>query len=249
MGWKLSPQLGLGALDMLSEGKLKGLYVAGENPLITYPGQKETRKALEGLEFLVFQDLFLTPTAQHAHVVLPVVSFAEKEGTYTNSERRVQWLNRTVPPPGMAKSDLEIIQRLGDKMSFSLPGLREIWNEIKELVPLYQCIDYAKLGEKGIQWPCNLDSPGVPPVSMRRGSERKARLTPVSFVDRVEPDGEYPMILMTDSSLYHSGTLSSKAPALVQVFSAGFVEMNGSDVERMGFKEGDEVFIRSRQVR
>jgi len=246
-GAKLSPKAGLNALEMLQEGKLRALYLAGENPLITYPGQRETRKALEGLEFLVVQDLFLTPTAKLAHVVLPALSFAEKDGTYTNSERRVQRITKALPGPGTAKSDLEIIQRVSEKMGFSLQGLRDIWKEIKELVPIYQGIDYPQPGDTGTQWPCNLeDKHGSSRLYAKGFPKGRVRLTPVEYGDEIEADGcDYPFILLTDSAQFHSGTLSLQSPALNQVCS-GSVEVNGSDARKKGLKNNDNVVVKSK---
>lgn len=247
-GEKLSSRAGLGALEMLQEGKLKALYLAGENPLITHPGQNQTRKALAGLEFLVVQDLFLTPTAKLAHVVLPALSFAEKEGTYTNSERRVQRIRKALIGPGTAKSDLEIIQRLGEKMDFTLQGIREIWKEIIEIVPIYQCIDYIKLGDTGTQWPCNLENPqGTHRLYEQEFPKGKVRLMPVAYEDEIEADGsDYPFILLTDSAQFHSGTLSPQASALTQVCPEGYVEMNGKDAAGKGLKDDDAVVVKSR---
>lgn len=245
---KLSPRAGLSALEMLQEGKVKALYLAGENPFVTYPGQSQTKKALERLEFLVVQDLFLTPTAKLAHVVLPALSFAEKEGTYTNSERRVQRITTALPGPGTAKSDLEIIQRVSEKMGFFLPGLRDIWKEIIELVPIYQCIDYPQPGDTGTQWPCNLENQqGTQRLYVQGFPRGKVRLMPVAYEDGVEADGsDYPFILLTDSAQFHSGTLSSQTAALNQVCPVGYVEMNGKDAASKGLKNDDEVIVKSR---
>jgi len=158
---------GLGALDILKKaegGKIKALYLVGVNPVATYPGYFQTIDALDELDFLLVQDLFLTETAKHADVVLPALSFAEKEGTYTNLERRVQKLNKTIPTLEGCKSDgtifMELSQLLGYSMDYASPS--KVMEEINRLVPLYGGIRYERLGSAGLQWPCkDANHPGT----------------------------------------------------------------------------------------
>lgn len=247
-GKRLSSTPGLNALEMLEVGRVKALYLAGENPLISYPGQEQTRKALEGLEFLLVQDLFLTATAKFAHVILPAKSFAEKTGTYTSSERRIQRLSNALSGLGSVKSDLEIITQLGERLDSAFKGNIDLWEEIRRLVPFYQSVDLNKLGDDGIQWPCNLENQmGMPRLYEKGFPKGKVKLIPVIYEDLVEAfDREYPFILLTGSSQFHSGTLSVQASALNQVYPEGYIEMNERDVAERGLREDDSVIIKSR---
>ncbi|MDZ7262599.1 MAG: NADH-quinone oxidoreductase subunit A, partial [candidate division KSB1 bacterium] len=253
--WKASlpKEPGMNALQILENaerGKIKALYIVGENPVVTYPGQAQTIKALEKVDFLVVQDLFLTPTAQLADVVLPAVSFAEKEGTYTNAERRVQRLMPAILPHAEARSDLSIFTELSRQMGYLLTPITpsEVMEEIRQLVPMYRGIHYARLTNGGVQWPCpEPDHPGTPFLSESIFASKRIPFLPVEFEDPVE-DGakEYPFVLITGSTLFHSGSLSVKAPGLTMVAAENQVELNPQDAEKLAIVEGDLVRVISR---
>lgn len=238
--WKisLSPRPGANAMDMIkaaAEGRLRALYLAGENPLLTYPESDYTHKALESLDFLVVQDMFLTPTARLADVVLPVASFAEKRGTYTSFERRVQMLTPALPVLEGARTDLEIFCELSRRMGYVMPasGPEEVMQEINALVPLYGDMTYGSLGDKG-------------KMAVTPGAPKSYSFTPL---DSAEPaggtDGDYPLLLRTGSMLFHSGSLSTHSPALNEIGPGGRVEVSPADAGILGLGEGQKVKITS----
>jgi NADH-quinone oxidoreductase chain G len=241
--WKVSlpAQPGKSALDMIQsagEGKLKALYVAGENLLLNYPDSDHTRKALESLEFLVVQDMFLTPTARMADVVLPVASFAEKKGTYTSFERRVQALSPAVPVLEGVKTDLEIFcelsRRMGPAMQASGPEV--VMKEIGSLVPLYadSCCEALEAEGRLLSSP-----PG--------GTRTSYSFVPIEHAEPARgSDAAYPLLLRTGSMLFHSGSLSTHAPALNEVGPGGLIEVSPADAKAFGFAEGQNVLVRSR---
>jgi NADH-quinone oxidoreductase chain G len=242
--WKvsLSPHPGSNAMEMIkaaAEGRLRALYIAGENPLLNYPESEYTQKALDSLDFLVVQDLFLTPTARMADVVLPVASFAEKRGTYTSFERRVQPLSPALPALEGARTDLDIFCELSRRMGYDIPasGAEEVMKEISSLVPLYADINYDDLGAKGKLL-----------ASLPGGTPNRYSFTPL---ETAEPsggaDGDYPLLLRTGSMLFHSGSLSSHAPALNEIGPGGRVEVSPADARTFGLGEGQKVKVASRK--
>jgi NADH-quinone oxidoreductase chain G len=241
--WKvtLPARPGQNAMEMITssaEGRLHALYLAGENPLLNYPESEYTRKALESLDFLVVQDMFLTPTARQADVVLPVASFAEKRGTYTSFERRVQALSPALPVLEGVKTDLEIFCELSRRMGHAMKttGPDDVMKEISSLVPLYANISCESLGAGGRLVPS-------PPAGPR---------TSYSFVplEHAEPargtDGDYPLLLRTGSMLFHSGSLSTHAPALNELGSGGRVEVSPADARAYGLGDAEKVLVTSR---
>jgi NADH-quinone oxidoreductase subunit G len=252
--WKTSipSQPGKSALEMFAgaeKGSINALYLVGENPVVTYPDTAQTIKALESLDFLVVQDLFLTPTAKYADVVLPAASFAEKRGTYTNFERRVQKLNCGLNRLEGVKTDLEIFGelslRMGYEMNTSTP--EEVMREIGMLVPLYAEVNYSRLGEEGIVW----GSPNGGKETTLYGeklSRVKARFIPVESDEAMpEPDKDFPLLLFTGSIIFHSGSLSTKSPELNQVGPGGWVVMSLEDARDYQLTDGQPVFVRSKR--
>ncbi|MDX1778661.1 MAG: molybdopterin-dependent oxidoreductase, partial [Thermodesulfobacteriota bacterium] len=236
--WKASipGKHGQGALEMLAnaeKGTLKGLYLAGENPLVTYPDMAQTQKALEALEFLVVQDQFLTPTAKMADVVLPVASFAEKSGTYTNFERRVQKLTPGIEQLEGVKTDLAIFNELSRLMGYELnaDSPDQVMQEIRQLVPLYEPADYNTLGTEGI---------------VLKAGGAKGRFLPVESDGRIPAKSEsYPLVLLTGSVLFHSGSLSTHSPELNQISPGGWVEIAPQDARHFQLDDGQPVVITS----
>jgi len=251
-GISIPSQVGQGALEMLlsaEKGNIKGLYIVGENPVVTYPDSAQTKKALGALDFLVVQDLFLTPTARCADVVLPVASFAEKRGTYTNFERRVQRLQCGLNKLEGVKTDLEIFTELSLKMGYEMKVSTSegVMQEINGLVPLYAEIKYPLLSEEGVQWSLPSDKKKVSLYS--RGSPLgKYRFIPVVGDEMAqEPDEEYPLLLLTGSILFHSGSLSTKSPQLNQVGSGGWVEISPEDASKYQLQDGQAILVRSKE--
>ena len=256
-GVKLPEREGLMANEMLDAalaGKLKALYVLGENPLLTDPDTGHTEKALKALDLLIVQDLFLTETAQLAHVVLPGTSFAEKVGTFTNTERRVQRVRRLVDAPGQARKDsliiMEISRRLGHDMSYH--HTEEIFQEMGRAWPAMAGMSYSRLDEEGgLQWPCPTpDHPGTPYLFKGGFPRGKARFTMVHYRPSIEqPDSEYPFVLTTGRMLfqYHTGSMTRRSKAIEAVAGAPYVELNSVDAARLKVADGEPVVVRSRR--
>jgi len=232
---------------------VRGLYVIGENPMLTDPDLCHTREALARAEFLVVQDLFMTETAALAHVVLPAVSFAEKDGTFTNTERRIQRIRRAIPRKGAARPDGEIIcdlaARLGHPMVYRSQA--EVMDEIARLTPSYRGVSYARLEGEGLQWPCPTpDHPGTPILHVTGFPRGRARLHGVNYIPPDErPDAEFPMVLTTGRVLhqYHSRTMTGRSPGLNALRPEPEVEINPQDAERLGIRSGDRVRLVSRR--
>jgi len=252
--WKTSipSQPGKSALEMFAgaeKGSINALYLVGENPVVSYPDTAQTIKALESLDFLVVQDLFLTATARRADVVLPAASFAEKSGTYTNFERIVQRLNCGLKRLEGVKTDLEIFRelslKLGYEMKASMP--EDVMQEINTLVPIYAGINYSQMGEEGIKWYST--NGGKETTLYRERLEReKAHFIPVESDEAMlEPDKDFPLLLLTGSILFHSGSLSSKSPELNQLDPGGWVEMSLEDARDYQLTDGQSVVVKSKK--
>lgn len=255
-GARLPEREGLTASEMLFEaeaGKLKAMYIMGENPVLSDPDTGHTVKALKELEFLVVQDIFLTETAALADVVLPATCFAEKDGTFTNTERRVQRIRKAVAPPGEAKDDIwiisEISRRLGYNMNYAHP--EEIWNEIGMAWPAVAGITYSRLERGGIQWPCpTIDHPGTPYLFKGGFPRGKGAFTVVKYKPSCEePDSTYPFILTTGRMLfqYHTGTMTRRVRPIETLYHEPYVEINPEDALKLGIKNGDTVRVTSRR--
>lgn len=255
-GVKLSGTQGLTVVEMshaAEEGKLKALYIMGENPLVTDPDLEHVKDAFEKLELLVVQDIFLTETAKIAHVVLPAASFAEKDGTFTNTERRVQRVRKAVPEPGEARQDWQIICGISEKMGYSMnyTSSEEIFEEIRKATPQYAGISYSRLGLTGIQWPCpDNNHPGTPILHTSKIARGKGLLVGVEFRPPAEtPDKEYPFVLTTgrDYYQYHSATMTRKSWLLNNYCPESMAEINPEDGRMLGVSDGDWIKIESRR--
>ena len=237
-------------------GEVKALYIVGENPAISDPDVNHVEEALRRVEFLVVQDIFLTETARFAHVVLPAASFAEKEGTFTNTERRVQLLRKVIDPVGESKPDWQIICEIARRMKargFDYAHPSEIFEELRKLIPSYRGISWERLRNGGIQWPCpSEDHPGTPILHTERfatptGKGRFAALSPKLPIE--PPDDNYPFILTTERSLYHfhTGTMTRKVRGLEELRDRELVEVNPEDAQKLGLRDGDKVRVISRR--
>jgi formate dehydrogenase alpha subunit len=241
-------------LDAAYEGDLKALYIMGENPILSDADANHTEKALKNLEFLVVQDLFLTETARLADVVLPAVSFAEKDGTFTNTERRIQRVRKAIEPIGESRPDWLILCQLGKKMSdrnFDFESPSEIMGEVARLTPSYGGVTYERLDEGGLQWPCpTKDHPGTPILHVGRFVCGLGKFTPLQYKPPAElPDEEYPLVLTTGRNLYHyhTGTMTRKVAGLNTLEPEGLLEINPADASALKIKEGEKVKVISRR--
>lgn len=239
-------------IDKMAKGKIKFLYVMGENPLMTDPNLNHVREALKKLDFFVVQDIFLSETAQEADVVLPAACFAEKVGTFTNTGRRVQRVRQVVTPPGEAKMDLDIILELMDRMGYKQINRtpETVFNELCEVTPLYNGYNYAMLEKEGVQWPV-VDGKGTEFLYEDLSDlKRKFELIPVELVNSVEViNEEYPYYLSTGRVLYqfHTRTMTGKVEGLNEKCPEPYVEMNPIQMAALSKKNGDMVTIRSRR--
>ena len=255
-GVALPPKPGLTVVEMIhaaAEGKLKALYVMGENPMLSDPDVTRVEEALRHLDLLVVQDIFLSETARLAHVVLPAAAFAEKDGTFTNTERRVQRVRKAIDPPGEARTDWEILGDLAGRMGYAMryPEASAIQDEIARLVPSYGGITYARLDAGGLQWPCpDAAHPGTPYLHKDRFARGKGKFHPVAFLPPKElPDDDYPLLLSTGRILqhFHTGTMSRRSDVLDRLVSIGAIEIHPADAQRLGVVDGQAVRVRSRR--
>jgi predicted molibdopterin-dependent oxidoreductase YjgC len=203
-------------IERALDGQIKALYVMGEDIVMSEPFLARTVEAVEKLDFLVVHDLFLCRTAEYADVVLPAACFAEKDGTFTNTERRVQRVRQAISPRGQSKADWEILVevagRLGHDWGYDHPSA--IWDEMAALSPIFAGINYARIDEVGLQWPCpSTDHPGTRFLHQSKFSRGLGRFFPIDHRPPAEePDGEYPFVLITGRTLYHYnvGTMRSR---------------------------------------
>ena len=254
-GTKLPSSPGLTVPEIIKaahKGKIKSLYLIGENPVISQADAGNVTEALKKLEFLVVQDLFLTESAQLADVVLPAASFAEKDGTFTNTERRVQRVRKAIEPVGNARPDCMILsavaKRMGEKgFDYSHPS--DIMQEIAGLTPSYQGINYDLLDRISPQWPFTngKDTPILYEDSFVQG---RGKFMPLSYRPPAEmPDKDYPLMLTIGSSLYHhqTGTMTRKVLGLNFLNPEGVVEINLADAKKLKIKDGAQVTVVSRR--
>ncbi len=257
-GTALSPSPGLTATQMIdaaATGGIRAMYIMGENPIITDPNMNHTIKALESLEFLVVQDIFMTDTARLADVVLPAACSFEKDGTFTNTERKVQRVRKSVRPPGEARDDLSIIaalsRRLGYQMEFSSP--EEVLKEFGRLWPPLGGITYRRLEEGGLQWPCpSEEHPGTEFLYKEGFPKGRVSFIEVGLCPPAEvTDDEYPFILTTGRNLfqYHSGTMTRRVESIESHAGEPYVEISIPDGQRLGIRQGDKVQVSSRRGR
>jgi formate dehydrogenase alpha subunit len=265
--WGVRPPVepGLVVTEMVEgclDGTIRAMYVVGENPLLSEPDLNHARKALGQLDFLVVQDLFLHETAELAHVFLPAASFAEKEGTFTNSERRVQRVRQVVEPPGEARPDWWITAELAKRVArqlgvpasgFDPAGAAEIFDEMARLVPFLGGLSHARLDrEGGLQWPCPApEHPGTRFLYAESFPRGKGKFIPVSQGTPAAelPDADFPFVLNTGRLLYHwhGGTITRRVEGLVALAPRLEVSVNPLDARRLRLREGDPLRVVSRR--
>jgi len=257
-GCKLSGGAGVTVTEIANailRGEIKGLYVMGENPMLSEPHLEHTRQAMQNLEFLIVQDIFLSETGWLADVVFPAAAFAEKDGSFTNTERRIQRVRQALLPPGEARSDWQIISALAKKMGRSLdyPNASQITEEIASLAPIYGGVRLRRLGQDGLQWPCpDVLHPGTPFLYKDGFARGRGKFHAVSYVPPAESISKgYPLVLTTGRVLehWHTGTMSRRAHVLSELRPAGAVEMHPGDAVKLGLVEGDVVVVSSKRGR
>jgi len=247
---------GLKVTEMVAkahQGEFKAFYIIGENPLVSDPDLNHAEKGLANLDFLVVQDIFMTETAQLADVVLPSACFAEKEGTFSNTERRVQRVRKAVDPPGQARDDWQITCEIASRMGYAMSyeNSREIMEEIARLTPSYAGISYDRIETEGLHWPCpNEEHPGTPILHVDRFSSGKGKFHSIEYIAPAEQvDEEYPLYLTTGRLLYqyHTGTMTMKTAGLNEQAPECFVEISQNDARQYQLKDGDPVNVVSRR--
>lgn len=241
------------AMNAAYDGTLKALYIMGENPMLSDPDLSHAEEALKRLDLVVVQDILPNETAQFAHVVLPSVCFAEKDGTFANTERRVQRVRKAVEAPGQAKEDGEIIAALSTAMGYTMEydGAEDIMNEIRELTPSYAGISYDRLEKGGIQWPCPTEEhPGTTFLHKDRFTRGLGLFSAIEHRPPAEePDAEYPFVLTTGRVLYHYHTanMTKRSVGLMERCPESLVEINPRDAETLGISTGSMVRVTSRR--
>ena len=252
----LSSKPGLTATEMVPAahaGKIKAFYIMGENPLVSDPDLAHAKASFDTLDFIVVQDIFLTETAKAADVVLPARCFAEKDGTFSNTERKVQRIRQAVTPPGEAKYDweitCEIATRMGSPMTYETS--EDIMKEIAEVTPSYGGISYDRIENEGLHWPCpNAEHPGTPMLHIGQFPKGRGQFHAIDFILPNElPDDDYPLALTTGRLLYHyhTGTMTRKSEGLNERAPENFIEISDDDAASLGFANGDTAEVRSRR--
>lgn len=273
-GTDLPATPGLTVVEMMHAavaGKARAMYIMGENPMLSDPNITQVEAALRALDFLVVQDIFLSETAQLAHVVFPAASSLEKDGTCTNTERRVQLLTPVLSPPGEAHADWQILCALGEQLDARL-GQRQctedgasttggrrwdyastaaILDEVARVTPIYGGIQHARLAGRGLVWPCpSADHPGTPILHTQTFTRGRGRFHAVAAQGPAEqPDAAFPLILTTGRILYHyhTGTMTRRSEGLAWRESRGYAEIHEQDAAAAGIRDGGPVLITSRR--
>jgi formate dehydrogenase alpha subunit len=267
-GVPLSDEIGTTVVHMLNKaetGEIKALYIMGENPMMSDPDVTHVRRCLESVDFLVVQDIFLTETAELADVVLPATTFAEKDGTFTNTERRVQRVRAAIAPVGNSRPDWEILCDLGQRMQARgrapAAGARfggwdynhpaEIMDEIAALTPSYAGINYDRIDGRGLQWPCpTVDHPGTKVLHVGQFSRGIGHFSGVEWQPPAEePDEAYPLVLTTGRVLqhFHTGTMTHRVAGLEQLEPEERLRIHPSDAAQIGLEDGDWSLVSSRR--
>lgn len=262
-GTTLPGNVGLAMTEMMSaidRGEIKAMYILGENPVLSEGDASHVAHALPKLDFLVVQDIFLTETARLADVVLPGASFAEKDGTFTNTERRVQLLRKAVATPGQAREDWDILCDVGRRVSarlgadpaqFAFASPAAVMDEVAKATPSYGGIAHARLEQAGIQWPCPTpEHPGTERLHVGKFTRGLGRFVPVPYLPPHElPDEEYPLLLTTGRLLYHyhTGSLTRRVAGLAALAPEERAEVNPDDAAKLGLEDGEMVSVVSRR--
>jgi predicted molibdopterin-dependent oxidoreductase YjgC len=268
-GASSNTKVGLTVTEMIPsipEGRIKALYILGEDPVMSDPDSNHIRHCLEQCDFIVLQEIFPSETSAYADILLPGVSFAEKTGTFTNTERRVQMVRQAIPSLGEARPDWQVISEVAQRvlngggrevkdapyMGWDYNSPEQVMVELTAVTPSYAGISYARLerGER-LQWPVrSAEHPGTPILHVSQFARGRGRFMPIDFVPPPElPDDYYPMILSTGRVLYHwhGGELTRRAKGLLAVYDQALIEVNPSDAEKLGLNGKKRVRVESRR--
>ena len=267
-GTPMDTKVGLTSTEMIPgilEDKIHALYILGEDPVMSDPDASHVRKCLENIDFLVLQELFPSETSNYADVLLPGVSFAEKEGTFTNTERRVQKLNKVIEPLGEAKPDWEIISGLANRLlerkqiskdaphaQWNYSNPEEIMTEINALTPSYAGITYERLrNREQLQWPCtNEEHLGTPILHVGKFARGIGKFFPIDHIPPAElPDDEYPIVMSTGRVLYHwhGGQMTRRSEGIMKIYGEALIEVNPDDAIHLGLNGKQTVRVTSRR--
>ena len=260
-GVELNPNIGTKATDCFPKmltGEIKGLFIFGEDPVRTDPNTHHVIECLKAVDFFVIDELFMTETAKYADVILPGRSYAEKEGTFSNTERRVQRVRKAVEIAGDTKPDTWIFTEIMNRMGYPQPHLTpaEIMDEIASVTPSFAGISHARLdseevGGKGLQWPCtSKDHPGTPIMHVGKFARGLGYFRPAAYVPSMEqPDDEYPLIMMTGRILehYNACAMTGRTEEINEIAGSSFIEINKEDADKLGIENGEMVQITSRR--
>ena len=239
--------------DAIHEGAIRGLYIMGEDPVLADPNADHAVEAIEKLDFLLVQDIFLTDTAKMADVVLPAACYAEKDGTFTSTERRVQRVRKAVDPPGEARPDWQIFCALADRMGYHMEyaSAEEIFNEAAGLLNQYRGINYPRIEKVGLQWPVPDEShPGTSVLHVGKFVRGRGLFIPEDYTQPVElPDDEFPFILSTgrEFAQYNFGSMTRKTRAIEELCPEAFAEINPVAAKELGVTDGDWLEIESKR--
>jgi len=255
-GVELSNEVGLTVprvIDGLVSGEVKFLYIMGENPMVSDPDINHVIKGLENAEFLVVQDIFLTETAEYADVVLPASSYAEKTGTFTNTERRVQLVNKAIEPVGESKPDWVILQEvmtsMGYPQNYNSPS--EIMDEIAQVTPIYGGMSYERIINGGLQWPClDKNHMGTRFLHKDKFARGKGLFTAIEYVSPMEvADNDYPITLTTGRTLYHyhTATMTNKTDGINKMVPENFLEVSEGTAKKYNLTNGEKTYVSSRR--
>ena len=260
-GVELNPNIGTKATDCFPKmltGEIKGLFIFGEDPVRTDPNTHHVIECLKAVDFFVIDELFMTETAKYADVILPGRSYAEKEGTFSNTERRVQRVRKAVEIAGDTKPDTWIFTEIMNRMGYPQPHLTpaEIMDEIASVTPSFAGISHARLDSEevngqGLQWPCtSKDHPGTPILHVGKFARGLGYFRPAAYVPSMEqPDDEYPLIMMTGRILehYNACEMTGRTEEINEIAGNSFIEINKEDADKLGIETGEMVRITSRR--
>ena len=252
-------------IPMAGEGKVRALYILGEDPVMSDPDSNHVRKCLDACDFIVLQEIFPSETSEYADVVLPGVSFAEKTGTFTNTERRIQLCHQAIEPLGEARQDWQITADLARRIltkggrevqagrfsGWDYAGTDQIMDEIAALTPIYAGVNHSRLEGAGLQWPVkDYDHPGTPILHARQFTRGLGKFIPIEHIPPAEmPDDEFPMLLSTGRVLYHwhGGEMTRRAKGLLEVYPESLVEIHPDDARLLGLNGNTRVRVQSRR--
>jgi predicted molibdopterin-dependent oxidoreductase YjgC len=268
-GTTLSPNIGMTVTEMIPgilEDKIQAIYILGEDPIMSDPDTNHIRRCLDACDFIILQDIFPTETSPYADVLLPGVSFAEKCGSYTNTERRVQLVRQALEPIGEARQDWEITAELAKRIiekggrhihntqfsNWEYSSPESIMDEINALTPSYAGISHERLDkEGGLQWPVrDKNHTGTPILHIGKFARGIGKFTPIEHIPPVEmPDEDYPLLLSTGRVLYHwhGGEMTRRAKGLLEIYNKPLIEVNPEDAERLGLNGSKNIKVTSRR--